>query len=170
MAPERQLLLLRHAKAEAAELGTPDHDRSLTARGISEARKMAQYFREHRIDPDVVLCSTSARTRQTEHELRKNTDLSAETLFLAELYLAPWDEIVRTVRGFGQDGTRSILVIGHNPGLEECGAKVSGELVLLAPGAMALIGMEHRGFDSLGDRAGKLRGVVSAKSLHLNGD
>jgi phosphohistidine phosphatase len=170
MSTEKQLLLLRHAKAESAELGTPDHDRALTSRGISESRKMAQYFHEHQIDPDVILCSTSARTRQTERELRDNTKLSAETLFLAALYLAPWEEIVKTIRSFTNNDTQSILVIGHNPGLEECGAKLSGELVLLAPGALAVIGMQQRGFDSLGDRAAKLRGVVSAKSLHLDGD
>lgn len=167
---EKQLFFLRHAKAEIAGAGQPDHDRALTSRGIGESRKIAQYFTEHDIDPEIILCSTSARTRQTERELRTFNGLSAETLFLAELYLAPWEEIVKTVRSFANSDSKTVLVIGHNPGLEECAARLTGELVLLAPGALAIMGLEKDDFGSLGESACRLRGVVSAKSLPLEDD
>lgn len=170
MASEKRLLLLRHAKAEAGDVGIVDHDRALMPRGIQDARRMGRYFREQQFDPDLILCSTSTRTRQTERELRANSSLSVETIFLAELYLAPWEEIVKSIRGFATNEMQSLLVIGHNPGLEECAARLTGELVLLAPGAMALVGLEERDFDSIGDRGAKLRGVVSAKSMLIDGE
>jgi phosphohistidine phosphatase len=170
MASERKLYFLRHAKAEVASAGQPDHDRALTSRGISESRRIAQYFCEHQIDPEVILCSTAVRTRQTERELRAHHPLSAETFFLAELYLAPWEEIVKTVRSFAPSDAKTALVIGHNPGLEECAARLTGELVLLATGAMAMMDVKQADFDKLGADSCWLRGIVSAKSLPLEDD
>jgi phosphohistidine phosphatase len=162
---EKLVYLLRHAKAELAVAGKADHDRALAERGFVEARRIGRYFCEHDIDPELILCSTSLRTRQTEIELRDETRLSTETIFLPELYLAPWEEILKTIRAFCDVATQSILIIGHNPGLEECAARVTGELVLLPPGAMAAVGLEGRCIPQLGEAGGKLRGVFSAKSL-----
>lgn len=170
MSNEKQLFLLRHAKTEVAAPGQPDHDRALTSRGTREARAIGKYFSEHQINPAVVLSSTSVRTRQTERELRESTHLDAETLFLPELYLAPFEEIMKTIRAFAAPETQTVLVIGHNPGLEECAARLTGELVLLAPGAMAILGLKESDFEETADNACQLRGVVSAKSLMLDDD
>jgi phosphohistidine phosphatase len=162
---EKQIYLLRHAKAEVADAGQADHDRALTSRGVADALRLGRYFAEQEIDPDLILCSTAQRTRQTERELRGEMKFRAETLFLAELYLAPWDELAKSIRAFGEEGAHSILVIGHNPGLEECAARLTGELVLLPTGAMVIVGLGRRSFAEVGDGAGHLRGVVSAKAL-----
>lgn len=162
---EKLIYLLRHAKAEIAESGLPDHDRALAQRGILEARRIGRYFAEHDIDPGVILCSTARRTRQTEIELRREIELSVDTLFLPELYLAPWEEILKAIRAYTETHTPSILLIGHNPGLEECAARLTGELVLLPTGAMAIVGLETRPYSEVGVSAGKLRGVVSARTL-----
>jgi phosphohistidine phosphatase len=167
IAMEKRLLLLRHAKAEVAAAGMPDHDRALASRGRRDAQLMGRYFAEHRIDPDVILCSTSRRTRETEEELRGETRLSTETIFLAELYLAPWDNIIKSVAAFTSAETNLVLIVGHNPGLEECAASLTGELVLLSTGAMATIGLKARSFSELGREAGKLQGIVSAQSISL---
>lgn len=170
MVIEKQLMLLRHAKAEVAEAGKADHDRALTTRGIHEARQMARYLNEQQIDPEMILCSTSVRTRQTERELRAVTRLSADTLFLAELYLAPWEEIVKAVRAFSGPEIQRLLVIGHNPGLEECAARLTGELVLLSTGALAMIGLKEADLETFGETGCELQGIVSAKSLMLDED
>ncbi len=162
---EKVIYLLRHAKAEIAESGQADHDRPLAPRGLVEARRIGRYFAEHDIDPDMVLSSTSLRTRQTELELRHELKLSAETLFLPELYLAPWEELLKTIRAYTDEQTQSILLIGHNPGLEECAARLTGELVLLPPGALTIVGLQSLPFSEVGVSAGQLRGVVSARTL-----
>jgi phosphohistidine phosphatase len=162
---EKLIYLLRHAKAEIAESRQPDHDRALAPRGLVEARRIGRYFAEHDIDPDIILCSTSLRTRQTEIELRREIKLSAATLFLPELYLAPWEELLKTIRAYTDQETQSILLIGHNPGLEECAARLTDELVLLPPGAMSIVGLQSRPYSEVGVSAGQLRGVVSARTL-----
>src|SRR5438552_1550600 len=61
----RRLMLFRHAKAERSLPGGRDHDRRLTARGRGDAPKLGAHMAAHGLRPDLVIVSTSARTRET---------------------------------------------------------------------------------------------------------
>ena len=63
--PNRQLLLLRHAKAVIGEAGMEDFDRPLAERGRKAAGVMGRYLAEHDLVPDLALCSPARRTRET---------------------------------------------------------------------------------------------------------
>jgi phosphohistidine phosphatase len=167
---EKQLILLRHAKAEPGESGRPDYERILAPSGLDDAYRVGRYFALQGIDPDVILCSTASRTRQTESRVRAATTLKAETLFLEELYLAPAEDIVRVIRSFSTEETQSLLVIGHNPGLEECVSLLTGEEVAMSTSALAIIGLKTGDFTQIGKGAGVLRGLVTPRSLPLSSD
>jgi phosphohistidine phosphatase len=120
----RQLLLLRHAKSSWDDPGLSDHARPLNARGRRNAVAMAQAIRDLGLAPDVVLVSSARRTLQTLEALRP---LEAGTLVepMDRLYLADW----RTLLGLIQDApetARSLLLIGHNPGLHELALTLMG--------------------------------------------
>jgi phosphohistidine phosphatase len=62
---ERRLYLLRHAKSSWKEAGLADHDRPLARRGRRAAKAIGRHLREQRVEPELVLCSTARRTRET---------------------------------------------------------------------------------------------------------
>ena len=122
----KRLLLLRHAKAVPGGTKVDDHGRTLSERGRSDAPKMGHYMREHRLAPELVLCSTSARTVETAALALGEFRRSPATEFLETLYLAEPETIVALLRQLSDD-TKSVCVIGHNPGLEECASMLARE-------------------------------------------
>jgi len=127
----RQLLLLRHAKSSWDDPGLPDHARPLNARGRRAAQAMAQAMRELGLSPDIVLVSSARRALQTLDALRP---LEAGTLVepMDQLYLASWPTLLSVVQGV-PDTARSLMLIGHNPGLHELALALLGAAGL--PGA-----------------------------------
>jgi phosphohistidine phosphatase len=114
----RRLLLLRHAKSDWSEPGTPDRDRPLNRRGHEAASKIGTYLARHRLIPDSVLCSPAARARDTwalvAGELPDMPPVSLDE----RLYEAEPEAILEVLRET-KPGIRSLLVVGHNPGLQE---------------------------------------------------
>jgi phosphohistidine phosphatase len=114
----KRLLLLRHAKAER-DSGEGDHGRKLNVRGRSDATRMGAYLHAKGWTPDCVLSSSAARTVETWQSLCAGLPNAPEPELLEALYLAPWKAMLNTIRHHADDGAKTLLVIGHNPGLEE---------------------------------------------------
>jgi phosphohistidine phosphatase len=114
----KRLLLLRHAKAVAGSSKAGDQARSLNERGRADAPRMAVAMQHNNYIPDYVLCSTSARTRETWSHISPEFVTEPEVSFLDALYLASWKTIAQCIRTVRSD-RNAVLVVGHNPGLEE---------------------------------------------------
>lgn len=114
----KRLLLLRHAKAER-DSDEGDHGRKLNARGRDDAARMGAHLHVKGWAPDCVLSSTSARTVETWQLLSAELPKAPEPEFLEALYLASWKAMLNVIRHQADDAAKTLLVIGHNPGLEE---------------------------------------------------
>jgi phosphohistidine phosphatase len=110
---DKVLILVRHAKAEQG-LGTPDHERQLTLRGRRDARAVGAWLHEHSLGPELVLCSTATRTRQTWVEAEMGGACGETVEYDASLYSGGVDAVLRTVRE-GAGEAQVVLVVGHNP-------------------------------------------------------
>ena len=112
----RRLYLLRHAKSSWDDPALADHDRPLAARGRRAGELLAEHVRTAGIAPQLVLCSTSARTRETLALLR----LGGEPVVLFErgLYAAPARVLLERLRAIGDDVDAALLV-GHSSGIED---------------------------------------------------
>jgi phosphohistidine phosphatase len=111
-------MLLRHAKTERARPGERDHERILAPRGRRDAPKLGAYIVRHAFMPDLVLVSSSARTRQTWELAATAFEDTPPVKFDERIYEAGPQAILNAVKETGpQIGT--LLVIGHNPGLQE---------------------------------------------------
>ena len=135
----RDLILLRHAHADAADAGQPDLDRPLSATGREEARAAGDWLREHGLLPDRVLCSPSARTRQT---LAALGDIGGATATLEPaIYEASPGTLAALVDA--QRDAECLLLVGHNPGLEQLAALMhsgqSGDYRGMPPGGIAVL-------------------------------
>ena len=112
-----ELLLMRHAAAAFPARGVADPDRPLNARGRRAAAAMAGAMRELGLQPDLVLVSSSRRTLQTLEALTPFED-NALIEPTDALYLASAPQLMDAVRRTPET-VRSLLLIGHNPGLHE---------------------------------------------------
>ena len=122
----RTLHLLRHAKSSWNDATVPDHDRPLAPRGARAARKIAEYLSSASAHPALVLCSSARRTVETLEALRPAIDETAEVSLEPQLYGADASEILELLRTVAPQ-IREVLVIGHNPGLEELAIDLAGD-------------------------------------------
>lgn len=121
----RTLLLMRHAKSGWDDSGLRDHDRPLNARGESAAPRMGRLLAELGRVPDRVLSSTAVRARRSAELLVEAAGIAVTKLHLLEdLYLAPPSVILEAVARRGGDAD-TLLVVGHNPGIEELVASLA---------------------------------------------
>jgi phosphohistidine phosphatase len=114
----RYLHLLRHAKSSWADAEQPDRERPLAPRGRRAAGKLAGRLEKLAVRPDLVLCSPAARTRQTLELIRPGLEPEVEVRFDDALYGAGAPELLERVRAVPAR-VGAVLVIGHNPGLQE---------------------------------------------------
>jgi phosphohistidine phosphatase len=112
-----RLLLLRHAKSDW-NTAADDHDRPLSARGRNAGAEMARYMRTADNMPEVVLCSTALRTRQTLDLLLPAWKKEPSIRYDRGLYLAEWPQLLAALRKAPLRAS-PVLLIGHNPGIEQ---------------------------------------------------
>lgn len=112
-----QLLLLRHAKAIAAERGGADRDRPLSPAGRQAIAAMRVTIRELGLAPDLILVSTARRTLETLEALEPWDDTPLVDT-LDQLYLATANQMLAELRRVAET-VRSLMLIGHNPGMQE---------------------------------------------------
>jgi phosphohistidine phosphatase len=134
----RQLLLLRHAKSSWDDASSPDRDRPLNPRGRRSAAAMRQAMRDLGLIPDLVLVSTARRTQETLEVLEPWDDAPLIEP-MDSLYLANPTQLMAALHGVAET-VRSVLLIGHNPGLHDLAISLAGPRVM-ASGAEAARGL-----------------------------
>ena len=112
-----QLLLLRHAKSSWDDANQPDRDRRLNQSGRRAAARMRATMRDLGLAPDLILVSSARRTLETLEALEPWTDTPLIEPMDA-LYLATAGQLMEAIRGVAET-VRSVLVIGHNPGMHD---------------------------------------------------
>ncbi len=115
------LYLLRHAKSDWGDPGLDDHDRPLNPRGRKAAARMGAHIAGLPAQPDLVLCSTAVRTRETWALLAPALPTAPKVQYLETLYLASPRDIVGCINAVDGD-PEALLVVGHNPGTETLAA------------------------------------------------
>jgi phosphohistidine phosphatase len=121
----KRLYLLRHAKSSWQQPGTTDFDRPLAPRGIAACKRIRATLRRLAIEPQLVLCSSARRTRETFEGVAKGFAHEPEALFERGLYLASANKILARLAQL-DDSTERVMVIGHNPGLERLAQALAG--------------------------------------------
>ena len=112
----KTLYWLRHAKSSWAEAGLSDHDRPLNKRGKKAAPRMGQLLADRDLLPDLIICSTAVRARQTVELLVPESGYSGQITFEPRLYMAP-REAYWEVLGELDDEFGSVMTVAHNPGI-----------------------------------------------------
>jgi phosphohistidine phosphatase len=168
-----RLLLLRHAKAERSEAGTEDRVRKLIERGRKDATSIGAYMASHALVPDRVIVSPSARTQETWKFAAAAFRPAHAAISLEKLYNATPPAILGVIRETPKTA-RTLLVIGHNPGLHELA------LMLIASGdietreqlrekfptsSLVIIDFAVDSWGKVHSQSGRLERFVTPKSL-----
>jgi phosphohistidine phosphatase len=113
----RRLILFRHAKAESPD-GIADMQRPLAERGRADAARIGAYLADQGLRPDAALVSTARRTRETWEFAAAALRLPPPVSFNEQLYNARAETLLEVLRETPR-ATRSLMLIAHNPGMEE---------------------------------------------------
>ena len=111
------LALLRHAKSSWSDAVTPDRERQLSARGLADAPLMGKAMAERGLAPDLVLCSSARRTRDTLDLVLPELPVEPKVVYVDALYHANAAEMLDMLHGLEPGATR-VLLVGHNPEIQ----------------------------------------------------
>ena len=114
----KRLTLLRHAKSGDDGTVARDFDRPLNAKGRRAARAIGRYMRDQALRFDLVLASPAVRVVETLQEVETGYGRALQPQWEKRIYLAPPDELLDLIHAAPDDADH-LLLVGHNPGLEQ---------------------------------------------------
>jgi phosphohistidine phosphatase len=121
----RRLILLRHAKSEWPDVA--DHERPLAKRGRRDAPAVGRWLRDAGIRPDLVVCSTARRARETWELVASRLDGGdeIETRYDQRVYDASADDLLDVVAK-APEAVQTLLLVGHNPATQRLAVSLAG--------------------------------------------
>ena len=134
----KTLLLLRHAKAENAAPGSSDINRSLNERGKIEAQAIGTFIRKQSLTVELVLCSPAVRARETAELVLSAAEVTANVRFDQRIYEASPHQLLEVISEVDENKS-AVLLVGHNPGMEDLLRALTGREEPLATGTLAKI-------------------------------
>lgn len=166
------LLLFRHAKSSWAQPGLADFDRPLSPRGKRAAPLVGRYMAQENLVPEIVVCSTAVRARETLELAASEWQKKPEIGYEDGLYHAGPSALYAAVKALGPECSRAMLV-GHNPGMHQFAAGLCGDgdgqalrrmAAKFPTAALAVIDMDAP-WAGVASGAGTLRSFVVPRDL-----
>ncbi len=149
------LILLRHAKSDwSGHEG--DHDRPLATRGRRQAPDAGRWLAANVDSIDLAVVSTAERARSTWGLVSEELDQPPSTRYDDDVYAASVGELLDIVRRL-DEALGTVVLVGHNPGLEDLLESLTGDRVPLPTSALAVIELT-----GTWDGAGRVRGLLRA--------
>ena len=145
----KKLLLMRHAKSSWDNSDIPDHERSLKKRGKKDAERMGKLLKSKELKPDLILSSTALRAKETAEIVADTCKCKKEIIFLDSLYMAEPSDILRAIEKISKD-KKTVMVIGHNPGLEAFLQIADGKVESLPTASIAYLTVSIDDWSELG--------------------
>ncbi len=165
----KKLLLMRHAKSDWNNPGLKDHDRPLNDRGKNDAPRMGKFLRQTDNIPELILASSARRVKETVEGVSSEWEHQPEVVFLDELYSGSYRGYFEIIQNHSKP-VDSIMVIGHNPTMEDtaaalsCGSNTSSVLIF-PTAAIACYEVPATGWSRLKRSSGELKWFMIPKLL-----
>ena len=134
----KNLFLLRHAKAVSSSAGLRDFDRSLSNQGRAQAERVGKYLKQQNIRLDLVLSSNAPRARETTELVLTAAESMSEVSYDQRIYEASAQQLLAVVSEITAE-KNDVLLVGHNPGLEELLKRLTGRFESMGTCALAKI-------------------------------
>ena len=160
----KTLLLLRHAKAVSDGGSLGDSDRPLSEQGRTQAERVGKYLKEQDLDLDLVLSSTALRARETTELVLTAAECVTEVRYDQRIYEASSQQLLEVVSEI-EDDKKRVLLVGHNPGLEELLQRLTDCFKPMATATLAKIVPGASEWTRVADQQGHLNWLVKPNEL-----
>lgn len=159
----KKIILLRHAKSSWSNSSLDDHDRPLNKRGKAAAPLIGAWLNRRHHCPDLVLCSSSKRTRDTVEKMREALPTLPEPVVDRTLYHASPEVMWTRLAGLPRN-IESVMLVGHQPGLGSLACRLSDgrerhgcrrAFDHFPTGAAAVLEVNISSWDDLADQAAR---------------
>jgi len=144
----KTVLLMRHAKSSWKDEKLKDRERPLNKRGHRNAPQMGELLLEKELVPQVILCSSAVRARQTAEAVIEATRFDGDVRYNDSLYMAEADEYLKALYKL-PDEVERVMIIGHNPGLESLLPLMTGLIEALPTAAIAYLSVPIKSWKEL---------------------
>jgi len=144
----KTLLLMRHAKSSFKDGSMPDFERPLSKRGEKDAPRMGKLLREKDLVPDLIIASSAVRAKATAELVAEKSGYKGEILNAGDLYLGEPAAYLDALRNLDDD-VETVLIIGHNPGLETLLQILTDKVESLSTAAIAHLEVPLRTWKAL---------------------
>ena len=134
----KRLLIMRHAKSSWKDESLTDHERPLKKRGKNDSEKMGKVLKNKKIVPDIILCSSATRAKQTAKIISEAMKYKGDIKYADALYMAEPTDILSVINDLSNDA-KTVMVIGHNPGSEALVQILTGKVESLPTGSIAYV-------------------------------
>ena len=170
------LTMLRHAKSSWGDTSLSDKERPLNGRGKSQAQQMGTHLTQKEIEPELIICSTAKRARQTLKQIMTHWQTNANVIYEDRLYLASTNSIVTLLAEHGSSVSH-IMIIGHNPGFHQLASTLAdtgdeNDLATLSQryptATLCVIKSKAEQWKNIDQNTGELAIFTTPKSLNLN--
>jgi phosphohistidine phosphatase len=174
----RRLMLLRHAKSDWSAPGRPDRERTLSTRGAKAAPLIGHYLADQDLIPDHAIVSTAERTRQTWQLLGERVTQPPSVSFDDRIYEAAPTDILAAIADAPKTAM-SLLVVGHNPGLQSLALMLAGTgsgkarkalLEKYPTAGFAVIDFDLPDWKSLAPGSGRLERFITPRAIGGDAD
>lgn len=122
----KSVFILRHAKSSWKHQDIDDHDRPLNKRGKRDAPILGELLRKKHLVPDLIISSTAKRANSTAKAVAKSSGYQGKIIMDKSLYAAEPAAYIDILHRLSNEFTR-VLMVGHNPVLEELVGMITGE-------------------------------------------
>ena len=160
----RTLYLLRHAKSSWKDANLGDFDRPLSGRGRKASETVGLFLKEKEIAFDLVVSSPAVRARQTIELVLRSAKQRPELRFDERIYEATVERLLEVVSQLENDH-KAVLLVGHNPGMQELLLLLTGQGEEYSTAALSKIAFKNLKWTEVGNKKGSLEWFVKPKEL-----
>lgn len=167
----KTLYVLRHAKSDWGDESLPDFERPLNHRGRKAAKAVGHEMAGRGIRPDLVIASPAVRAKETVERMLHGYGAGLPVTEDRRIYEAATGTLVEIVRGVSDDADR-VMIVGHNPGLQELVVALSEPSALrdeaaqkFPTGALAEIRFSIDRWSELVRGTGQLQDLIKPRDL-----
>ncbi len=164
----RTLLILRHAKSSWKDPDLADHDRPLNKRGKRDAPRIGRLLRTEGPLPELIISSTARRARKTARKVADACGFDGPLQLDPRLYHSDPDEVFSVLRSVCSPDC--VMIVGHNPGLEDLVGELTGAHHRMPTAAMAEIHLVIDGWEQIAPGSGSLERIWRPKELPADYD
>jgi phosphohistidine phosphatase len=156
--------LMRHAKSSWENPDLADFDRPLNPRGLKDAPFMGSIIHDNELGPEIIISSPAKRARQTAILFKETAEVKASIEYNDQIYEASPTALLKIVSKLSED-FQSVLLIGHNPGMEGFIRLLTGEIQSMPTAAFASINLSIEKWADVGANCGNLEVILRPKEL-----